>query len=259
MTGVSAMELENWWPWYKRIEELFGYSAAEDQRAADVLSRIAPPRTVTEDEVRRMLEGRAAIVFGCGPSLDRNIAEIVGAGLQRRYRLLAADGATTALLRNALLPSLVTSDLDGRLGDIKTTNDRGSIVAIHAHGDNIESLKRHTASFRGRVLCTTQVAPRRAVYNFGGFTDGDRCVFIAEHVGATRLALAGMDFGEVVGKYSKPGHESHYQASPPKAKKLRLAKRLIGWLANRTETEILNVTGIATMIPGVSNVEYTSL
>lgn len=253
------MELENWWPWYKRIEELFGYSAAEDQRAADVLSRLAPPHSVTADAVQGMLGGRGVIVFGCGPSLDRNVAEILGAGLQRRYRLLAADGATTALLRNALLPSLVASDLDGRLSDIKTANERGSVVAIHAHGDNIERLKRHASSFRGPVLCTTQVAPRRAVYNFGGFTDGDRCAFIAEHVGATRLILAGMDFGVIVGKYSKPGHGSSFRASPTKAKKLRLAKRLIGWLANRTETEILNVTGAGATIPGIANVEHTNL
>lgn len=257
--GVSALELVNWWPWYKRIEELFGYNAADDQRAADVLSRIAPPCTVMEDEVRGMLEGRTVIIFGCGPSLDRNIAEILAVGLQKRYRLLAADGATTALLRNALIPSLVASDLDGRLCDIKTTNDRGSVIAVHAHGDNIERLKQHASSFRGRVLCTTQVAPRRAVHNFGGFTDGDRCVFIAEHVGAARLALAGMDFGKVVGKYSKPGHKSSFRASPTKAKKLRVAKRLIGWLANRTETEILNITGTEATIPGVQNVEYTSL
>ena len=253
------MELENWWPWYKRIEELFGYSAAEDQRAADVLSRLAPPHSVTANAVQGMLGGRGVIIFGCGPSLDRNIAEILGAGLQRRYRLLAADGATTALLRNALLPSLVASDLDGRLSDIKTANDRGSVVAIHAHGDNVERVQRHASSFRGRVLCTTQVAPRRGVYNFGGFTDGDRCVFIAEHVGAARLVLAGMDFGDIVGQYSKPGHASPFRASPTKVKKLRLAKRLIGWLADRTETEILNVTGVDTTIPGIPNVESTSL
>jgi uncharacterized Rossmann fold enzyme len=253
------LELESWWPWYKRIEERFGYSAAEDQRAAEVLSRLAPPNSVTADAVRGLLGGRAAIVFGCGPSLDRNIAELGEAGLQRRYRLLAADGATTALLRNALLPSLVASDLDGRLSDIKTANDRGSVVAIHAHGDNVERLNRHASSFRGRVLCTTQVAPRRNVFNFGGFTDGDRCVFIAEHVGAARLVLAGMDFGDIVGKYSKPGHASPFRASSTKVKKLRLAKRLIGWLADRTETEILNVTGVDTTIPGIPNVGYTSL
>lgn len=32
------------------------------------------------------------------------------------------------------------------------------------------------------------------VYNFGGFTDGDRAVFLAEALGASLIVVAGMDF-----------------------------------------------------------------
>ena len=41
------------------------------------------------------------------------------------------------------------------------------------------------------------------VHNFGGFTDGDRCVFLANHFKAKKIILLGMDFGTRIGKYSK--------------------------------------------------------
>ena len=50
-------------------------------------------------------------------------------------------------------------------------------------------------------MATTQSAPFGEVHNFGGFTDGDRCVFLADHFAATRIILCGFNFTEV-GKYS---------------------------------------------------------
>ena len=44
------------------------------------------------------------------------------------------------------------------------------------------------------VIGTTQIEPISDVYNFGGFTDGDRAVFLAEHFGAKEIELVGFDF-----------------------------------------------------------------
>jgi len=52
------------------------------------------------------------------------------------------------------------------------------------------------------------------VYNFGGFTDGDRCVFLAKALGAAEIKLVGFDYDD----------ES---VTPRKRKKLAWAKRLI--------------------------------
>ena len=41
--------------------------------------------------------------------------------------------------------------------------------------------------------------PVKNVYNFGGFTDGDRSVFWAEEFGAKEIILIGMDFGIHIG------------------------------------------------------------
>ena len=43
--------------------------------------------------------------------------------------------------------------------------------------------------------------PTNNVYNFGGFTDGDRSVFLAEELGASQIILVGMDLGNKIGKY----------------------------------------------------------
>ncbi len=59
--------------------------------------------------------------------------------------------------------------------------------------------------------------------NVGGFTDGDRAVFLAEHSGARRILLWGFDFGSV--DEPDPG------ARARKLAKLAWAGRLIGELA----------------------------
>ncbi|MBU2617645.1 MAG: DUF115 domain-containing protein, partial [Euryarchaeota archaeon] len=61
---------------------------------------------------------------------------------------------------------------------------------------------------------STQSAPLKNVHNFGGFTDGDRCVFIAKEFGAESIALIGFDFEDS-------------NVSEVKQKKLQWAKKLI--------------------------------
>ncbi|HWQ19331.1 MAG TPA: hypothetical protein VN455_06085, partial [Methanotrichaceae archaeon] len=63
-------------------------------------------------------------------------------------------------------------------------------------------------------LGTCQCRPPEGLFNFGGFTDGDRCVFLARHFGAGSIRLIGFDF-------SDPG------VTPRKSKKLGWARRLI--------------------------------
>jgi uncharacterized Rossmann fold enzyme len=72
------------------------------------------------------------------------------------------------------------------------------------------------------VLATTQAAPRGAVGNHGGFTDGDRAAFLADAAGAERLVFAGWDFDDP-------------SVAPVKLKKLRWAERLLFVLERRRD------------------------
>jgi len=57
-------------------------------------------------------------------------------------------------------------------------------------------LRHWVPRFPGPVVATTQAAPLPHVYNFGGFTDGDRAVFAADELGASRIALVGFDLDD---------------------------------------------------------------
>ena len=74
----------------------------------------------------------------------------------------------------------------------------GCILVLHAHGDNIDRVKAVVPKL-SRFVATTQVKPFDRVYNFFGFTDGDRAVLIAKRLGAKSVKLVGFDFGKAKG------------------------------------------------------------
>ena len=127
--------------------------------------------------------------------------------------VIGADGATTRLLAAGVLPDVIVTDLDGFLPDILAANESGSAVVVHAHGDNMAALKEYVPRLR-RVLGTTQAEPVEGIYNFGGFSDGDRCVFLARNFGASKIKIIGFD-------YDDPN------VTPVKMMKLKWARRLV--------------------------------
>jgi uncharacterized Rossmann fold enzyme len=80
--------------------------------------------------------------------------------------------------------------------------------------------------------------PVKNVYNFGGFTDGDRSVFLAEEFGAKEIVLLGMDFGAHIGKYSKEAVKN----VELKKKKLRAGKRLLEMLAKQSRSRLFDTS-----------------
>lgn len=165
-----------------------------------------------------LIKGKRVLICGNAPSLERDIRakekEFDVPSFSRDSVVIAADGATSVLLHNAIIPDLVCTDLDGTIPDIIDANRLGAIIIVHAHGDNIAMLKKVLPALNEKVLCTTQSKPLHNVYNFGGFTDGDRCVFLAKEFGARSIDLIGFDFDDP-------------EVSERKRKKLKWAKRLI--------------------------------
>ena len=155
--------------------------------------------------------------------------------------MVAADGATTALIEERLSPDIVATDLDGNIDDILLANIRGANIAIHAHGDNIDKIASLT-SFFNNVLGTTQAQPVGNLYNFGGFTDGDRAMFLAVALGASEMTLAGMDFGDIVTRYSRPNIETDLaEADDFKKKKLKYAELFTQWIIDNEDVTIINL------------------
>lgn len=228
------MRWEDWKPFYTRIVREMGYSVEEDRKAAELLRALLleGDEYILRDELAAVV-GRKVYVFGAGPSLENALRE----GDFSDGTLIAADGATSALLAAGIVPDIIVTDLDGRISDIKLANDRGAFLAVHAHGDNVKKISVYVPMF-SRILGTCQTEPLDVVYNFGGFTDGDRAAFLAEELGAREITLVGFDFGTVVGRWSKPRLKEHSPVWESKRKKFEFAKELLDWLEKNGRARI---------------------
>ncbi|WP_297418802.1 6-hydroxymethylpterin diphosphokinase MptE-like protein [Thermococcus sp.] len=229
------MKWEEWEPFYRRIVREMGYSVEKDRKAAQILRALLfeGDEYLTADELSSIV-GRKAYVFGAGPSLENALRKFDFSD----GTLIAADGATSALLDVGMTPDIIVTDLDGRIPDLRLANDRGSFMVVHAHGDNIDRLTSYVPFF-SRILGTCQTEPLDIVYNFGGFTDGDRAVFLAEALGAGEITLVGFDFGETVGKWSKPSLKEHSPVWESKRKKFFFAEELLKWLEKNGMARIM--------------------
>jgi uncharacterized Rossmann fold enzyme len=152
---------------------------------------------------------------------------------QTRAPLIAADGSTSALLDAGILPDIIVTDLDGDVPRIIDASKQGSIVFLHAHGDNTAPVAFHLELLQN-VVPITQTEPTEIVRNFGGFTDGDKCVFLANAFGVSRMLLVGMEFGQVVGSWSGP--KERKRSSQRKFLKLRIGRRLVENQVERSGT-----------------------
>ncbi|MEM2094404.1 MAG: 6-hydroxymethylpterin diphosphokinase MptE-like protein [Candidatus Bathyarchaeia archaeon] len=248
------MNLSLWLACYREIVRKLSLSWDRDQEAADILSSLLDEDFIPLEKVREAVLGRNVLIFGAGPSLVQDLLNLLQASLLDRFCLITADGATSALLKQNIRPNLIVTDLDGDVEDQIHASKEGSIVIVHAHGDNIPALRKYVSKLRNR-LGSTQVQPRRGVYNFGGFTDGDRAAFLSIYLGANTVTLAGMDFGSEIGGYSKPKPYSKEM----KIEKLRIGLELLEWLSTFTKIPLYNITANGIPIRGFRKVTVDEL
>lgn len=214
---------KTWRPWYERIASDFGYDAERDRKATGILSNLLEDRkNVSEEELASLLRGREAVVFGpAAPHIpDR-----------QNQAYIAAGSGLSAMLDLEIVPDMVVTDLDGNVEALCKVNEQGAIAVVHAHGDNIDKIEQYVPSLKGPVCGTTQVRNLRNVHNFGGFTDGDRAVFLALHYDAKNIILSGFDFDNPV---IKEGREIEI-----KRKKLEYAEKLIWFASEHFDAKIV--------------------
>ena len=237
------MEFGLWEKYYTEILDDFGFSREKDEESARLLDEILSTEgCLTLNDLAEIVGfSDKFIVFGAGPSIKKHIQLLKKDYDLKDYVLVSADGATTALIEERLVPDIVVTDLDGNIDDILNANLKGANVVIHAHGDNIDKITSLT-SFFNNVLGTTQAQPIGNLYNFGGFTDGDRAIFLSVALGASQIILAGMDFGDIVTKYSRPNlSDDLAPADEFKRKKLVYGERFTAWIEENENVEIINL------------------
>ena len=217
---MNSLELDRWLPLYREICSEFGFSEVADAEAAEMLSsKIADRSKASLDMLRVSNVPRTIVLCGGGDSLEDDIVHISGDDY-----VVAADGATSALMVHQIVPEVIVTDLDGTVKDQVDANAEGCVVFVHAHGDNVRALERWVGEFRGRLIGTCQGYPVEGVFDFGGFTDGDRAACIMTEMGAARIRLAGFDLER---PSDKPG-----KLLETKARKLAWAQRVLDMLAD---------------------------
>ena len=185
------MDFEEWEPMYECILHEFGFSRQADEDAARLLDSLLAGKDLFPLELLRGKVSGRVTVCGDAPSLEMELQSVDLSGT-----VIAADGATSTLMRAiGRTPDVIVTDLDGNVDDQIAASAQGAVVVIHAHGDNIEALKEYVLQFPGQIMGTTQARPFGRLHNFGGFTDGDRAVLMARHLGAS-VSLVGFDFAD---------------------------------------------------------------
>jgi uncharacterized Rossmann fold enzyme len=212
------MNFEVWDKYYQQILSDFNFKIEDDMHSANILSKLIQKKNlVSTSELSSIIQGKDVVVVGGAKNIEEQLNQDVSGKV-----IIAADGTTSVLLKRGIIPHIISTDLDGNIKDQIYANSKGSIVAIHAHGDNIKAIESWTLRFEGKIMGTVQCKPQDKLFNFGGFTDGDRGVFMANHFGAKSIRLLGFDF-ENVG--DKPNCNKEI-----KLKKLKWAEKLISIL-----------------------------
>ena len=228
------MTIVGWESKYREILKDFGYSRKKDIQSCKLLDSLLPKKASVV-KIRDLIENKPVFVIGAGPSLPSCIS------ILKKYKKITkivADGATKAIIENNLKADIIVTDLDGDIKSLKKAGRTNTIMIVHAHGDNTEKI--HLVKYFKNCIGTTQTKSVGKVHNFGGFTDGDRCVFLANHFKAEKIILLGMDFGTRIGKYSK----TRVLDRTIKIKKLRRGKKLLEWLAKKSESQLYSTTKI---------------
>ena len=228
------MTIRGWKTQFKEIRKEFGYLEKDDLISAKKLDSLLKGKN-SKRQFQNMIQGRTVFIVGAGPSLTKSLKYIKKS---KNVTKIVADGAVRALLEKNIKPDILVTDLDGDLKSIEKIGKTRIPIIVHAHGDNYEKLE--IVKKLKNVVGSTQTRKIGKIENFGGFTDGDRCVFLAEYFNARKIVLIGMDFGQKIGKYSK----HRIVDRKIKIKKLKFGKKIVEWIGTKSKADLFSTNRI---------------
>lgn len=208
------MRFSEWEPVYRRICADMGYEPSADEASARLLAALTLNSDLRDgDAVEDMMKSTATVI-GNSPGLEKDILKHPPEGT-----IIVSGSAVGRAVAAGVEPDIVVTDLDGDIAPQIEASRRGALTLLHAHGDNAGLIQRYAGEFEGPVVLTTQGRPFGNVFDFGGFTDGDRAYCLAREFGARRVLLLGFDFDNPMPK----------EGSDPavKLRKLAWARKII--------------------------------
>ncbi len=238
--------ISGWNSRYNEILREFKYNKQKDIESAALLESTIKNQKQLK-KINQLINNQTVLVIGSGPSLSYALPKL------KKFKKtvkIVADSALKAVVDNGIKPDVVVTDLDGDEKILKNIGKTDTIFVVHAHGDNISKLG-FVENFKN-CIGSTQTKPFGKIQNFGGFTDGDRAVFLASFFNAQKIILFGMDFGKRIGKFSntKPSERK------TKLKKLKVGKFLLEWLSTKTKSELFTTSQ---PLSGFKKIPYKNL
>lgn len=220
------MKIGAWLKIYRFINKKLRYSLFKDLFYPYLILIRFLPKLILSSKLKKIIQNKDIIVFGAGPSLNVFLGNVKFKSkvnlLEKKFVLIASDAAVKPLIENKIIPDIIVSDLDGDIFSIFLAHYKKSQLIIHSHGDNLFECLNYCKFFKNFIL-TSQMLAFPPLYNFGGFTDGDRAVYIATKYRPKKIYLVGMDFGKITDIYPK----SKRQDTGIKKIKLSIGKILL--------------------------------
>ncbi len=203
------MDIEIWLNhFYPNILSDFGFSREYDERAAELIYELGWGKLLDSSILLEKIKDKEVLIIG--GAVDEADVET----LKDSNWVKITAGKSILKIRD-LMPNFIS---DIHVTDMEEPDEllielekQGCILVLHAHGDNIHRIQSVVPKL-SRFVATTQSKPFDRIYNFGGFTDGDRAAIIAKMFNAKCIKLVGFDFERAEGI---------------KLKKLRWAKKIL--------------------------------
>jgi uncharacterized Rossmann fold enzyme len=243
---------------YAKIVNKLNLSISADIRSAENLELLFKNKgSINKEKIQQKLTiylKRPSLIAGGGPSIERDLNRCIELNLIDKLTVIAVDGTSKLFHENRLIPNILVTDLDGDWSSIYWAIKNNTTTLIHAHGDNhhlIDEffLEYEDLKLQSNIWGTTQNYISSDLFNFGGFTDGDRAIFLAFHFQVPIIGLIGFNFGSEIGKYSL-SHPTLVKDLSKKMLKFEIAKNLLKIFHHNHSGVRFNLSENGEEIPG---------
>jgi len=243
---------------YSKIVKRLNLSTSADISSSENLELLLKTKgLVNNDKILQELSmflKHPCLIAGGGPSVEGDLKQCIELNLINKLTIIAVDGTCKLFYENQIVPNILVTDLDGDWSSIRWAIKNNTTTLIHAHGDNHHLIDEFFLEYenlknQNNIWGTTQNYISSDLLNFGGFTDGDRAVFLTFHFQTPIIGLIGFDFGGEIGKYSL-SHPTIVKDLSRKRLKFEIAIKLIKKFHGNHRGSRFNLTDKGIEIPG---------
>lgn len=177
------MRLEEWLGIYSEILADFNFSPEKDDESARLMHRLGKDKLLDSEVLKDIVAGKRVTVVGGAVKSEAESDVLITAGKAIMKWTDLSDR----------IPDIHVTDMEEPDDILVSLEESGTVLVLHAHGDNMERVGSVIPKIR-KFVGTTQSMPFDKIYNFGGFTDGDRAAIIAKRFNAKEVILHGFEF-----------------------------------------------------------------